>query len=304
MKKCVVLFSGGLDSRLAVKIMQEQNFEVTALFFKLAFGCSFEKDVKNFIKENKCNLKTFDCTRGKLLQEYLECIKKPKYGRGAGINPCVDCKIFMFKKAKEFADKKKIDLVVSGEVLGERPMSQMKKAMDLIEEKSGLKEMLLRPLCAKLLPETIAEKKSLVKRKKLYDIQGRKRDKQIALAKKFKIEFPHPAGGCLLCEKTLKNRFKFLVEKGMNDYEIKLVGIGRHFFINNSWIVLGRNKKENQIIEKIGGEIGELIIPDIIGPSALIIGGKNIKSIVKDLIKVYSKKGSLKERKEFEKYRL
>ncbi len=140
-KKAIVLFSGGLDSRLAVKIMQERGFEVVALFFKLGFGtgCCDENCSFNFSQLQGVELKIFDCTRGKLLQEYLEVIKKPKYGRGAGVNPCVDCRIFMFKKAKEFADKEKIKLIATGEVLGQRPMSQMKKSLDLIEEESGLR---------------------------------------------------------------------------------------------------------------------------------------------------------------------
>ncbi len=305
-KKCLVLFSGGLDSRLAIKIMQEQGFKVVPVFFNLPFGtgCCSEGCSFNFSQVQGIKLKIFDCTKGKLLQEYLKIIKEAKHGTGAGVNPCIDCRIFMFKKAKEFADKEKIDLIVSGEVLGERPMSQMKKSMDIVEKESGLKGRLLRPLSAKLLPEIEAEKKGLVDRKKLYDIHGRRREKQIALAKKFKIKYPHPAGGCLLCEKFLKKRFEFLFKRGLNDKEIKLIGIGRHFFIDGCWVVIGRNKEENEIIESLN--IGELIEPDFIGPSALILDKHDEKIIkkVEDLIKAYSKKGSLKERKRFEEFKL
>lgn len=323
-KKCIVMLSGGLDSRLAVKIMQEQGFEIIALFFKLPFGtgCCDENCSFNFAQMQGVELKIFDCTKQKaeplvnsskhdqikenLLQEYLDCLKKPKYGRGAGINPCIDCRIFMFKKAKEFADKKEIDLIVTGEVLGERPMSQMKKSIDIVEEKSGLKGRLLRPLSAKLLPETDAEKKGLVDREKLYSIEGRKREKQIQLAEKFKINYPSPAGGCLLCEKALKNRFKTLIDRGINDVEIHLIGIGRHFIINNVWVVLGRDENENKILEIVGKKIGELIIPEFIGPSALIVdkADNEVKCIVNKLIMAYSKKGNLKDRKYFDKWRL
>ncbi|MEN7982585.1 MAG: hypothetical protein ABFQ65_04005 [Nanoarchaeota archaeon] len=320
-KKCIVMLSGGLDSRLAIKIMQEQGFEVVALFFKLPFGtgCCDEGCSFNFAQMQGVKLKVFDCTRGELLQEYLDCIKSPKYGRGAGVNPCVDCRIFIFSKAREFADSEGIDLIVSGEVLGERPMSQMMKSMNLVEEKSGLKGRLLRVLSAKHLPETDAEKKGLVNREKLYDIQGRRRVEQMKLAEKFKINYPHPAGGCMLCEKDLKNRFQKLLERGISEDEIGLVGIGRHFMIDGSWIVLGRNEKENKVIERIGTlraypeksskkifteGIGELIVSEKSGPSALILGKGNIKDKVLELMKAYSKQGNLEDRKNFDRWRL
>ena len=322
-KKCIVMLSGGLDSRLAIKIMQEQGFEVLALFFNLPFGsgCCDEGCSFNFAQMQGVELKIFDCMKGELLQEYLDCIKNPKYGRGAGINPCIDCRVFMFTKAREFADKEGIDLVVSGEVLGERPMSQMMKSLNLVEEKSGLQGRLLRPLSAKLLPETNAEKNGLVDREKLFDIQGRRRVEQIAMAEKFKINYPLPAGGCMLCEKDLKNRFSKLLERGIGDDEIHLVGLGRHFIIEGNWIVLGRNEKENKIIEGIGKKIGILIVSEKAGPSALIVGEgtqgctpKNfskkvftedkIKGKVLEIIRAYSTGGSLEERTKFEKFRL
>ncbi|MFC1682509.1 hypothetical protein ACFL0X_02745 [Nanoarchaeota archaeon] len=305
MKKCIVMLSGGLDSRLALRIMQEQGFEVVALFFNLPFGsgCCNESCSFNFSQVQGVKLKVFDCCRGKLLQEYLEVLRKPKYGRGVGVNPCVDCRIFMFKKAREFADSEGIDLVVSGEVLGERPMSQMKKSMNIIEEESGLKGRLLRVLSAKLLDETEAEKKGLVDRSKLYSIQGRRREEQMKLAKKFKISYPTPAGGCLLCEKALKKRFEFLLKRDLNEKEVKLIEIGRHFIIDSCWVVLGRNKTENEILESLG--VGKLIVPDFIGPSAVVVGyfGK-VKKKVEELVRVYSKQSSLVDRQKFEKFRL
>ncbi len=285
-KKVIVMFSGGLDSRLAVKIMQEQGFDVVALFFKLPFGtgCCNEGCAFNFSQLQGIELKTFDCTRGKLLQEYLKIIKNPKYGRGAGMNPCIDCRIFILKKAKEFADKKGINIIVTGEVLGERPMSQTKKAMDIIEKESGLKGRLLRPLSAKLLPETEAEKRGLVDKEKFYDIQGRRREKQMILAKKFKISYPSPAGGCLLCEKLYCEKLKKILDKKNLTYkDIQLLKIGRHF--EASQIILGRNKKENELLEK---EKGTRIIPKQIGPTALI-KNKKYQGKAKKLIQKYSK---------------
>ncbi len=301
------MFSGGLDSRLALKMMQNQDFEVTALFFKLPFGtgCCNEGCAFNFSQLQGVKLKIFDCTKGKLLQEYLNVLRKAEHGTGTGMNPCIDCRIFMLKKAKKFANENKIDLIVTGEVLGERPMSQMKRAMNLVEEESHLKGRLLRPLSAKLLPETDAEKKGLVDREKLLDIHGRRRERQIKLAKKFKIRYPHPAGGCLLCEKNLKRRLKYLLERGMNEDEIKLVGIGRHFVIDKCWVIIGRNEKENKIIELIGKKY-TLILPEFPGPSAVILNKcqRQIREKVGELIKAYSKKCSLKERKRFERFKL
>ena len=306
-KKCVVLFSGGLDSRLALKIMQGQGFEIIALFFKLPFGtgCCNEGCAFNFSQIQDIKLKIFDCTKGELLKEYLNVIKKAEHGTGSGINPCIDCRIFMFKKAKEFADINGIELVVTGEVIGERPMSQMKKAMNIIEEKSELKGRLLRPLSAKLLPETQAEKERTVNRKELYDIQGRQRKKQIELAEKFKISYPSPTGGCLLCEEQLKKRLQTLLKRGLNEHNTNLIGVGRHFFIDNCWVVMGRNENENKIIEKIGKRYN-LIVPGCIGPSAIMLDkpSKKVKEKVNELIIAYSKKGDLEQRKRFDEHKL
>ena len=250
MKKCIVMFSGGLDSRLAVKIMQERGFNVEAVHFNLPFGCGccdFGCNFK-FTQMSGVKFKIFDATKGKLLKEYLNVLKKGKHGRGAGYNPCIDCKIWMFKKTKEYADAKNSlanfgatkskkaagakDFVgiATGEVLGQRPMSQTKKAMKMIDEEIGFE--LTRPLIE-------------------LGVRGRKRDKQMKLAKKYNIRYPHPAGGCLLCEKELKKRFKVLIENNLiTEKTLPLVNIGRHFYKETLWFVVGRNEKENNIIER------------------------------------------------------
>jgi len=281
-KKAIVLFSGGLDSRLVVKIMQKKGYSVIALYFKLPFSKNLEKNVKNYCKKHKCKLKIFDYTKGKLLNEYLELIKKPKYATGAGVNPCIDCRAFMLNKSRKYADKNKVDIIATGEVLGQRPLSQHKKALDIVEKETKLKGKLIRPLIEA-------------------GIAGRKRELQIKMAKKFRIDYPLPAGGCLLCEKALKNRFKFLIKRGLNSEEIKLSNVGRHFVIDGCWIVLGRDESENKIIEKL--KIGKIIIPDKIGPSAVILDkcDDKVKAKVIKLIQAYSKKGN---RKKFEKYLL
>ena len=282
------MFSGGLDSRLAIKIMQEKGFDVLAVFFKLPFGtgCCNESCSFNFSQLQGIKLKIFDCTKGKLLKEYLEVIKSAKHGRGASVNPCIDCRIFMLKEVKKFADEQKIKFIATGEVTGQRPMSQQKKQISVIEEEVGLKGRIIRPLID------------------FHKMQGRSRKPQIALAKKFKIKYPNPAGGCLLCEKVLKNRLETLLKRGLNEEEINFVNVGRHFMFGKSWVVIGRDEKENKIIE--ASKAGKIIEPDYPAPSAIIMGEASKITInkVNKLIKAYSKQGDLKERKKFDKWKL
>ncbi len=277
--KIGVMFSNGLDSRLVLKLMSEKA-EVTALYFKLPFSKDVESEIKEFCKKHGIKLKIFDYTKGKLLNEYIKIIKNPKHGRGAGINPCIDCRLFMLKKAKEYSDKHGIEKIATGEVLGQRPMSQHKHGLELVEKESGLNKRLIRPLID-------------------LGIQGRSRKKQIELAEKFKIDYPNPAGGCLLCETALKKRFEFLVKRGVNEQEIKLCNVGRHFLIDKCWVILGRDEKESNIIEKLKN--GIIIIPEKIGPTAVILDKCKESTIekVKKLIHAYSKGGN---KKEFERY--
>ena len=299
--KALIMLSGGLDSRLACKIMQQQKgIDVTALFFVLPFGagCCNEHCAFNFAQSQGIKLMVVDCTKGKLLQEYISMIKQPEHGHGSGLNPCIDCRIFMFKKAKEIMEKQGkegFDIIVTGEVLNERPMSQNKRAMDIIENETGLKGKLLRPLSAKLLPETQLEKSGKLDREKFFDIQGRQRKRQIELAKKYKINYPNPAGGCLLCEKEFVKKLKPLLQQSMNEHDIDLVKIGRHF--ENNKIILGRNQEENDRLENLKkqkGAKGILLIPKEPGPTAFVKKkdkneNKKLISKAKMLIQKYSK---------------
>jgi predicted subunit of tRNA(5-methylaminomethyl-2-thiouridylate) methyltransferase len=236
-EKALVLYSGGLDSRLVVKLLQEQGFEVEALHFSLPFGCGCCNLLCNFgfTQRNEIKMTIFDCNKGDLLKEYLDILKHPKHGVGKGINPCKDCKIFMFKKAKEYADKKKISVIATGEVTGQRPMSQTKKAMKIIDDEIGFE--IKRPLVE-------------------LGINGRQRVKQMELAKKYDIRYPNPGGGCLLCEKSLKKRFKVLFDNDLiNEKTLLLSMIGRHFFIDGNWFVVARDEKESLIVEKFKNSI-------------------------------------------------
>jgi len=289
--KILIMFSGGLDSRLVVKLLQEKKYKIEAIFFNLPFGagCCDSNCTFNFSQLSGIKLHIIDCTKGKNLQQYLDIIKKPKHGWGSGINPCIDCRIYMLKKAKQFMKKNKFDLIATGEVLGERPMRQHKKAMQIIEREAGLEGKIIRPLTDWL------------------NITGRNRKPQIKLAKKFKIKYPHPAGGCLLCEKVFSKRLRFILKKKVrfNENKVMLLKLGRHFWINGRWIILGRNKKENNILETLKKE-NRLLIPKIPGPSALIIGkaDKKLEEKVKKLMKSYSKGSTIDDRKKFGKFRV
>lgn len=262
--KAVLLFSGGLDSGIAAKLLQAQKVKFIALQFTSPF---FNQDVSKLAKQLKISLKTI-----KLGIDYIKLIRKPKHGYGKNINPCIDCKIFMFKKAKKYGD-----FIVTGEVLGERPMSQNLKALNLIEKEAKLKGKILRPLSAKLLPETIPEKKGIIDRNKLLAIQGRSRKPQLAFAKKYKLKnYSTPAGGCLLTQieyaKKLKDLFKH--KKTITIKDCELLKLGRHFRYKDSKIVVGRNEKENKLISKFKGiKLEPVGIP---GPTTLL-QGKNIK---------------------------
>jgi tRNA-specific 2-thiouridylase len=265
--KALVLLSGGLDSILATKILQNQGIKITALSFK---SCFFdEKAAQKAARNLKIPMRIIDFSR-----EHLDMVKKPKHGYGRSMNPCIDCHILMLKKAKEIMKKNKFDLVATGEVLGERPMSQNLRTLKLIEKESSLKGYLLRPLSEKLLAETIPEKRGLVKREKLLDIAGRSRKKQIALAKKWRIKwYPTPAGGCLLTDAAFGRKLKELFEKysGCSSDDIELLKVGRHFWLGKIKVIVGRNHQENQRIKKLSKKRDVLIeMENYPGPLTLI----------------------------------
>lgn len=298
MKKALVLYSGGLDSRLVVRLLQDQDFEVTALYFALPFGCGCCNLSCNFNFTQKEEVKMViqDVNKEPLLSEYLDLLKNPKYGTGSGINPCKDCKVFMFKKAKEYADKHGIKVIATGEVLEQRPMSQTPKAMKVIDEALGFE--ILRPLSAKRLPETQVEKEGLVDRKKLLGIVGRGRKEQMALAEKYKIKYPSPGGGCFLCEKEPASRLKHLLKKDLITEEtLPLTMIGRHFYIDSIWFVVARNEAESAILDKF-----EEILEGTKGKPTIYFSNKKGKEKALELQEAYST-GS-EDRAKFEEVKL
>ena len=248
-RKAIVLLSGGLDSILALKMMIDLGFEVIALNLRTPFStCDSKGKCHSDLTAEKFGIPLMRIYGG---EDYLQMVKNPKHGYGKNMNPCVDCRIFLFSKAKEVMEKEGADFVFTGEVLGERPMSQRKDAMNLIERESGLKGRVLRPLSAKLLEPTIMETEGWVDRTKLLDIKGRSRKPQMALARRYKItDFPSPAGGCLLTDENFARKVKDSFDHGENSLRrMILLKVGRHFRVpTGAKIITGRDQKENETL--------------------------------------------------------
>ncbi len=295
--KALCVFSGGLDSMLAACLIRGQGIDVLALFFETPFFVS-EKARKS-ARALGLPLKVVDITG-----RHLEVVKHPRHGYGGNMNPCIDCHALMFRVAGEMLEAEMAAFVITGEVLGQRPMSQNKKALSLVNTLSGLGRLLLRPLSAKQLPITIPEEEGWVKREFLMDFQGRSRKPQMELAKAMNVEeYPSPAGGCLLTEKVFSERLRDLLSSQQEPKvrEIELLKVGRHFRIGpNSKIVVGRNKKENEVISRLSRD-GDFVIRSVSvpGPTALLLGEASDDSLdlASSITAAYSdvEKGELSE---------
>jgi tRNA U34 2-thiouridine synthase MnmA/TrmU len=258
---------------LAIKVILDQGIEIVALNFKSPF-CLCEKSqgcgssIKKMAGQLGVELKNIY-----LGQEYLEMIENPKYGYGKNLNPCIDCRIFKFKQAKKIMEEIGAAFTISGEVLGQRPMSQHRRALQIIETESGLEGLILRPLSAKLFPPTLPEEKGWINRDSLLDIQGRTRKPQINLASCLGIkDYPCPAGGCLLTETNFSRRIKDLFKSGKNTFNnAQLLRLGRHFRITPEFkLIVGRNENENTRILNLAQEKDLIFEPDDLpGPTAL-----------------------------------
>ena len=283
-KKVVALLSGGLDSQLAIKMMQEQGFDVSAVAIKTPFcdfdcgrGCGFE--IRERADDLDVNLKTVY-----LGDEYIEMLKHPKHGIGAGFNPCIDCRSMMFDAAKKHMEEIGAEFIISGEVLGQRPMSQHAPALKTIEKESDLVGKIVRPLSAALLPETDPEKDGLIKRENLGMISGRTRRNQLDMAEKYGIENPPNAGGgCLLTEPHfgIKAKDLFSHTKNPTINDIDLLKIGRHFRLDEETkFIVGRNTDENEMIKAISLP-GDILLEakDFVGPVSILRGSNSKKHI-------------------------
>jgi len=243
--------SGGLDSTLAVKLMLDQGIDVEAVNFVSPFclcrkgGCGAPEVAKNL----SIPLKTI-----RVGEEYLRIVRKPRFGYGKNMNPCVDCRIFMLKKAKKYAEETGAQFIITGEVLGQRPMSQHGRTLGLIEEKARLKGKILRPLSARLLPKSEAEEKGLVNRETLLNIEGRSRKKQIRLAEEMNVTgYSCPGGGCLLTYKEFAAKLRDLFEhkRRASLKDVELLKVGRHFRFGKNKIIVGRNETENKLLTRM-----------------------------------------------------
>ena len=278
--KALALFSGGLDSILATELILRQGIKVVAINFKGPF-CLCAQDgcgPLNAAKQLGIKIKVVNVG-----DQYLQIVRKPKHGYGKNMNPCIDCRIFILKKAKKLAKDMDVSFIFTGDVLDERPMSQHFKALKTIEEEAGLKGKILRPLSARLLPETVVEKKGLVDRAKLLDIHGRSRKPQIKLAAEFNIkDYPFPAGGCLLTCKEYAKKLRDLFEhkKRCSMVDIALLKVGRHFRFRENKIIVGRNEAENNLLTaKKSWNDYYFEVPDIGSPITLLKGAKTKKAI-------------------------
>ncbi len=305
--KALVLFSGGLDSMLAAKLLQEQGIEVAGVCFQsIFFTCD---KVRKPAKYVNIKLKVVDISK-----ELLEIVKNPSSGYGKHLNPCIDCHALMVRKAGEYLNKDiagttgslvanapqddRYHFIATGEVLGQRPFSQNKQALEKMEKLTGIE--ILRPLSAKLLPETEIEKKGLVSRRRLLDIHGRSREQQMELVKKYNLkDYFTPAGGCLLTDPGFSQRLGKMLDywPKCNTKDVELLKYGRIFWlkvktqigadinINNYdrvLVIVGRHKEDNEHLEKLAQKNDVILeLKEIMGPTT-IIKTKNKKQKIKD----------------------
>lgn len=254
--KAVALYSGGLDSTLAILTVQQQGIEVVAVTFLTHFGCD-TSDRSSCSKNPFAAAEQFgfEVKLCHLSDAFIEIVKNPKYGHGRNMNPCMDCRILMLKESRAFMEMIGADFIITGEVLGQRPMSQRRDALYVIDRETGLRGSVLRPLSAQLLNPTIPEEQGIVNRKLLHRFTGRSRKPQMALAAEFGLtDYPAPAGGCLLTEPNYAYRLRELLayENNPSYDDLVLLRLGRHFRLSPQCkVIVGRNKTENEMLLKL-----------------------------------------------------
>lgn len=271
------LLSGGLDSMLAARVLQEQGLAVTGVTFVTPFFGSARGEAaaaRLGIPHKVVNITA----------PHLAMVKDPPHGYGRNMNPCIDCHAMMFAQAGRLLDEAGGGLLFSGEVLGQRPMSQNVKALRVVAEQSGYQDRIVRPLSAKLLPETSPEQEGLVDRERLLDIQGRSRKRQMELAEGYGLtEYPSPGGGCLLTDPGFSLRLRELLEQQpeADDVDVNLLKYGRHFRLaSGRKLVVGRHRQDNEEIEKLAqGRFAVLQASDFPGPLSLLAAGADAEEM-------------------------
>ena len=282
------LMSGGLDSQLAIRVLERAGAEVEALCFTSPFFSSDTAEAAADALGVKLNLVDFT-------DDIIALVENPRRGFGGAMNPCIDCHATMIKRAGELMVERGFDFVATGEVMGQRPMSQNKQSLGIVERDSGLKGRLIRPLSAKLMEPTIPETEGILNRNALLDIQGRSRDRQIALAEEFGIkEYPSPAGGCKLTEEGFCRKLKDLKDNETLSCRrlVELLVVGRRFRLpDGTGVILGRDRADNARL-KNEKESGIVIAPvNCPGPTALIpeIKSSSDYALAVELVCSYSK---------------
>jgi len=276
--KALALLSGGLDSILAIKLVLEQGIKVVALHLDLPV-LSEKKAYADRVAE-QLGIPLLKIEVG---EDYLELIRNPKHGYGKNMNPCIDCRVYMLKEAKRQAEKVGAAFIITGEVLGQRSMSQYEQVLKQEEKEAGVEGIVLRPLSAKLLPETLPEHEGWVDRDRLLDLSGKSRKPQLALAQESGIEGHRtPAGGCLLTDKQFSLRLRNLFHRQakITKRDIQLLKIGRHFYLPSARIIVGRNEAENNaLLELKSTEDYVFEVPDCGSPITVLEGTKDKEAI-------------------------
>jgi len=277
-KKAIGLFSGGLDSWLAVLLIKRQDFDTYALHFVSPYFGYSEEKLKQI--EKRLNNKGINLLVHKFGQDYIEdVIKRPKHGTGSAVNACVDCHRYMLQMAKKKMEELSAEFVFSGEVLAQRPMSQRKEALNMVEKESGLRGYLVRPLSAKLLKPTIPEENGILNREMLMDISGRGRKRQVELARELGLtEYPQPAGGCKFTDPNITKRFNMMmgINKNLTWTELELLKFGRHFYLgDNFYFVTARDETEVNKLYTYS-KLGVIVEPkEMPGSTGLLINYKD-----------------------------
>jgi tRNA-specific 2-thiouridylase len=283
--KAVALYSGGFDSTLAILIMMKHGVEVEALKLLTPFACdindSFSGDADSSSAAENFGFNVRLCHLG---WKFVEMVKNPEFGYGRNMNPCIDCRILMLNEAKAYMENTKADFIITGEVLGQRPMSQMRSSLNLVTKRCGLEGRLVRPLSGRLFEPTIPEKEGLIKREWLLDISGRSRKRQMELAEEFGLgKYPNPAAGCLLTDKSYSHRLRDLFDhdKNFDLNDLNLLKFGRQFrFSERCKLIVGRNKGENEAISELAKDTEMLLEAKETGsPISLIRGEYNEESL-------------------------
>jgi tRNA-specific 2-thiouridylase len=275
--KAIAMISSGLDSMLAAKIMRDQGIDVLGLHCVFRFDPTTGSDTQTGL-EKLFEPVGIPIRVEEITEPFFQMVLNPPHGYGKGVNPCIDCKIFMFRHAKRIMEETDAQFLITGEVVAQRPMSQHKPTLFHIEKQAGLQRLIVRPLSARILPPTLPEEKGWIHRDQLYEISGRNRREQMALAESFGIRtYNQPAGGCVLTDPAYAKRAKVLLrhrdKSTLCPEDFNLLRLGRHFWMEEGLhVVVGRHEKDNEYLESFRSGRWAFEAADVTGPLVLAEG--------------------------------